>query len=233
MKKHRIDLIVKEKLENQHIKPSDSLWESITDKLEQNQVKSRGQKQKWSIAAAFVITLGLGTFFYTQPPIEIQTNEEVTFDQFRENILEKPSSEPKPIVNVETPHRQVSSPLEFNAAQNLIPFQIIPFSSHVSIQAGLEARINKMNWSSGLEQSLLDLEVDSLMNLAMNHLKSNNTENARRKELALSLLLSVEDELNSEVLFKYKVLDILKSSYSKINVVLNESSSSKIQNNEN
>jgi hypothetical protein len=71
------------------------------------------------------------------------------------------------------------------------------------------------------------------MNLAMNHLKSNNTENARRKELALSLLLSVEDELNSEVLFKYKVLDILKSSYSKINVVLNESSSSKIQNNEN
>ena len=61
MKKHRIDLIVKEKLENQHIKPSDSLWESITDKLEQNQVKSRGQKQKWSIAAAFVITLGLGS----------------------------------------------------------------------------------------------------------------------------------------------------------------------------
>lgn len=241
MKKHKVDLIIKEKLESQQIKPSAELWESIADKLEEQQEKTTYRMQKWGVAAVVVIALGLGIFFNMQTTsMPILENEEITFEEPLKKATQN-SPDPKPLIQEENPlipkkefnALRQESPLYFIEFKNITPFQVVPSANHSAIQVALEAKANKIDWSTSLEDSLLDLEVDSLMNLALNQLKLNKTENARRKELALSLLLAVEDELNSEILFKYKVLDIIKSSYSKVNIVLNESSSTKTQNNEN
>lgn len=232
MKKHKIDSLIKEKLESQRVTPTPELWDTLSTRLAKDQSKIRSKKIIWSTAAIFVLALGTAAFFTIQKSslLEFQNTEGVSFESpSSKEILNELDNKPF-VLEEETVLPKTESikklrretVLTFTEKQAIIPFIVRPNFDEKIVQIELKDKLNDKVWSASLEENLLNLEIDSLMNLAFEHLEINKSEEARRKKQALNLLRSVEEELNSEIYFKRKVLDILKSSYSRANVAQNE-----------
>ena len=232
MKKHKIDSLIKEKLESQRVTPTPELWDTLSTRLAKYQSKIRSKKIIWSTAAIFVLALGTAAFFTIQKSslLEFQNTEGVSFESpSSKEILNELDNKPF-VLEEETVLPKTESinklrretVLTFTEKQAIIPFIVRPNFDEKIVQIELKDKLNDKVWSASLEENLLNLEIDSLMNLAFEHLEINKSEEAMRKKQALNLLRSVEEELNSEIYFKRKVLDILKSSYSRANVAQNE-----------
>jgi len=227
MKKHKIDSFIKKQLEAQTTPPSADLWKSISTQLDNDKVKKRNKKIGWSIAALFILTLGLGSFFKIQrkAPIQLQIDETVTYEskpiidlENKPFVLEEKAVLPQ-TRNLVRPRGM--TPLLLSH-QSIIRFEVSPSASTINTRDLINNKADGNDWSSALEEHLLNLEIDSLMDLAFEQLRKNNTEEVRIKKQELELLHSLEDELNAEIFVKHKVLDILKKSYTKTDIALNE-----------
>lgn len=227
MKKHKIDSFIKKQLEAQTTPPSADLWKSISTQLDNDKVKKRNRKIGWSIAALFILTLGLGSFFKIQrkAPIQLQIDETVTYEskpiidlENKPFVLEEKAVLPQ-TRNLVRPRGM--TPLLLSH-QSIIRLDVSPSASTINTRDLIKNKADGNDWSSALEEHLLNLEIDSLMDLAFEQLRKNNTEEVRIKKQALELLHSLEDELNAEIFVKHQVLDILKKSYTKTDIALNE-----------
>jgi len=72
------------------------------------------------------------------------------------------------------------------------------------------------------QDRLLQMETEALLDLAFQNLKTNRQKNAVQKLKALELLIAVEEELYSEIQLKTKIIDLIRSGYSKVRVATNE-----------
>ena len=72
------------------------------------------------------------------------------------------------------------------------------------------------------QDSLLQLETEALLEIAYENLKTSKLKNKIQKIKALELLVSVEEEIYSEIQLKTKIIDFIRSGYSKVSVATNE-----------
>lgn len=231
MKKQPIDSIVKQKLENTRLTPSTGAWEKLSAQLDSDPANVSYRKIGWSIAALFFLSLGLLSYFTFQKDTLIlaPTHETITHESMHsieERIEPDDKSYDLEEKAVVPRHRQIKprgeTPLLSLSNQHLSQFEISPPTTLVDVGIALRIKLESSLWTSSMKEQLLDLEIDSLMKLALNRLKEDNSAEARRKETALKLLDAVENELNHELFLKHKIFRIIKSNNSNTEVVLND-----------
>ena len=224
MKASKTEQHFKATLENRRITPSSKTWEQ----LDENLTHKKGSKLFYiQTAAVVLILIGCVAFFIQFSSNTLQSiplDEKVVFEKTQPiQPVATPPSITKEIITDPFPKQFVLNP---PTKRKLVPFeqqfkQAIVVTDFSKIK--LPEIIIKNPEFALPNDSLIDLEADQLIIMAMAVLRKNKSETARQKEQALTLLLEIEDELISETFLKNRVFDILKSSYSKVKVAANES----------
>jgi len=222
MKLHKLDSFIKEKLDTQRISPSANLWNALETKMDTNKSKRRSRKLAYRSIALLLLIVGLGGFFLFQfPKPNLLNTQEIGYET--PSTTEEPSQlqneKPLPIPFKRKPIQQS---LFFKESENLIVFNLQPKVSNTDFELISHPTLPVVFVSKVSQDSLLNIETDTLIQLAYAQLLLTLTEDSRRKKNALDLLQNIEDELISETFLKQKVLAILKNSYKKINVAQNE-----------
>ena len=222
MKLNKLDSFIKEKLDTQRISPSTNLWNALETKLDTNKSKRRYRKLACRSVALLLLIVGLGGFFLLQSPKpNLMNTQEISYET--PSTTEEPTrlQNEKPLL---TPFKRkpIQQSLFFKASENLIVFNIRPKVSNTDFELISHPTLSIVFVSKVSQDSLLNIETDTLIQLAYAQVLLTSTEDSRRKENALALLHNIEDELMSETFLKQKVLVILKNSYKKINVAQNE-----------
>ncbi len=225
MEKHKIDSFIKEKLEEKRILPSEKLWESLEKKLDSNRSKRKLRTFIFRATAVFTLLVGLGSLFLFQKPQLNPIEKKQVFTPLDSTPVENPSKINFPV----NPSGSDSSKKIIKLAslktirpRNMVSFKIHPNRSLVNLKPITTPFETGYTHVELNQDSLLDLETEELIRIAYAKLDQYEKEKSRKREEALSLLFSIEQELNTDTYLKQKVIEIIKNSYSKINIAQNE-----------
>ena len=225
MEKHKIDSFIKEKLEEKRILPSEKLWESLEKKLDRNRSKRKLRAFIFGAAAVFTLLVGLGSLFLFQKPQRNPIEKKQVFTPLDSTLVKNP-------LNINFPEKPSDSyfskktsklaSLKTIRPRNMVSFKIHPNRSLVNLKPITTPFETGYTHVELNQDSLLDLETEELIRIAYAKLDKYEKEKSRKREEALSLLFSIEQELNTDTYLKQKVIEIIKNSYSKINIAQNE-----------
>jgi hypothetical protein len=76
------------------------------------------------------------------------------------------------------------------------------------------------------EDSLLSLEADELIQIAMEQIKQQQGATALQQQKALELLVAIEEELLLETYLKNRIITLIKNGYSKVKLSMDDDNSS-------
>lgn len=219
MKEPKVEKQIKVLLEARRIKPSEGLWEHLEAELPtQSLGKRRAYRIAFSLAGLLLLLLGLRFSFQELPkelplPVQLPVVAEPTPKLDRPGVTK---SQPKN-------DRMALVPLQLPFRSKGIEFSFIPFS--LALQAPSDFTFlstYKVDRKAINQDRLLQMETEALLDLAFQNLKTNREKNAVQKLKALELLIAVEEELYSEIQLKTKIIDLIRSGYSKVRVATNE-----------
>ncbi|MEK9614368.1 MAG: hypothetical protein VW080_10660 [Flavobacteriaceae bacterium] len=224
----KFESIVKSKLEDRTLVPSTMAWEKLSLQLaNEKATKSRSYRFWLLYAVVFLLLLGSGLYFNP-----VLTEAENSISPQLEDVSKKnipPSIEPrkKASLEIKIPSRMVQQKL--NSIQKL-PLKLL--ETELVVSQITRSSIPSIDTEANSEieiitDSLLTLESDALIELVLKQLKNDQSNKSRQEALALELLVSTEKELLSETQFKHKVIHLIKNSYSRIKVAINESDKTK------
>jgi hypothetical protein len=228
MNNPKFESIVKSKLEDRSLVPSAKTWEKLSFRLtNEKTLQSRSHLLWIPYAAVSLLLLGISLYFY---PVFQET--EKSLSPLPEKVSNKdtpPSSAPIKTISPEIKAPSRIAQQKINSIQKL-PLKLletelvvseITFSSIPSIDTEANSEIEITT------DSLLTLESNALIELALKQLKKERSHKIKQEALALELLISTEKELLSETQFKHKVIHLIKNSYSRVKVALNEPENTK------
>lgn len=238
MKKQSIDSTIKQKLEDTQLSPSTGSWEKLSAQLDKDQARVPYRKIGWSIAALFFLILRLLSYYTLQkntlilaPTQETITHESIhNTEEWIEPDTKSYDLEEKAVLPQQ---RQIKpggeTPLLSLTTRKVIQFETNPPTALLDMGIVLRIKLESDSWIASIKEQHLDLEIDSLMELAFDRLKESNSVAARRKETVLRLLDAVENELNHELFLKHKVLRVLKGNNQNTDIVLNDQTPSQLK----
>jgi len=218
MKEHKVEKQIKALLESRNMSPSKRVWEQIEGQLPSKPFNKR-KIYALSLSIAGVLLLFIGLRF-----------------SFQKRTVENLIPTPLPVVTQPAPLKKQSESQE-SVAENTreiqstlqLPFKSsgIAFSFVPTITPLHSSHFNRLSVPSSpkkmiFQDSLLQLETEALLEIAYENLKTSKLKNKIQKIKALELLVSVEEEIYSEIQLKTKIIDFIRSGYSKVSVATNE-----------
>ena len=169
--------------------------------------------------------MGLGSLFLFQKPQRNPIEKKQVFTPLDSTLVQNP-------LNINFPEKPSDSyfskktsklaSLKTIRPRNMVSFKIHPNRSLVNLKPITTPFETGYTHVELNQDSLLDLETEELIRIAYAKLDQYEKEKSRKREEALSLLFSIEQELNTDTYLKQKVIEIIKNSYSKINIAQNE-----------
>ena len=219
MKEPKVENQMKALLEARRIKPSKGLWEHLENELPtQSSRKRKAYRIAFSLAGLLLLLLGL-RFSFQELPIESPLPVQLP-------VVVEPTPKPdRPVVTKPQPKndRIALVPLQLPFRSKGIEFSFIPSSSALYTPSNFAfLSTSKIDRKAINQDRLLQMETEALLDLAFQNLKTNRQKNAVQKLKALELLIAVEEELYSEIQLKTKIIDLIRSGYSKVRVATNE-----------
>ena len=219
MKEPKVEKQMKALLEARRIKPSKGLWEQLENELpNQSSRKRKAYRIAFSLAGLLLLLLGLRFSFQELPkesplPVQLPVAAEPT-PKLDRPVVKKPK--PKN-------DRMALVPLPLPFRSKGIEFSFIPSSSALYAPSDFAFfSTPKVDRKAINQDRLLQMETEALLDLAFQNLKTNREKDKVQKLKALELLIAVEEELYSEIQLKTKIIDLIRSGYSKVRVATNE-----------
>lgn len=219
MKEPKVEKQMKALLEARRIKPSKGLWEHLENELpNQSSRKRKAYRIAFSLAGLLLLLLGLRFSFQELPkesplPVQLPVAAEPTPKLDRPVVTKpKPKNDRMALVPLPLPFRSKG-----------IEFSFIPSSSALYAPSDFAFfSTSKIDRKAINQDRLLQMETEALLDLAFQNLKTNREKDKVQKLKALELLIAVEEELYSEIQLKTKIIDLIRSGYSKVRVATNE-----------
>lgn len=219
MKEPKVENQMKVLLEARRIKPSKGLWKHLETELPtQSSRKRKAYRIAFSLAGLLLLLLGLRFSFQELPkesPLPVQLP-----------VVAEPTPKlDRPVVTKPQPKndRMALVPLPLPFRSKGIEFSFIPSSSALYTPSDFAFfSTPKVDRKAINQDRLLQMETEALLDLAFQNLKTNREKDKVQKLKALELLIAVEEELYSEIQLKTKIIDLIRSGYSKVRVATNE-----------
>lgn len=227
MKAKKVDHIINAALASRRLEPSPELWEQLEHQLLKPATPFKKQRY-FRYAALLILLFGLSSVFYFwEANLSIAVKPATT-------VVQETAPEPQPpspeIIFEETQntvaYRSPLQPLFYKEAQTI---QKLPLPSPISrLRSHHIPRIATVFIGAPpiSEDSLLSLEADELIQIAMEQIKQQQGAIALRQQKALELLVAIEEELLSETYLKNRIITLIKNGYSKVKVSMEDDNSS-------
>ena len=217
MKKHNLESQFKEKLALRRIDPSPEVWEQLDHTL---QLKNRRRKLMfwYSLTAVVIVLLGLSLFFENSSFTALPNAKQpvVEEESFIKVIPQEPTS-------IDTTSREAHQPLSVAFNPQKINIETFDMTSTVHSLAQLNPLpIPVVANNEQIRDSLLQLEMEALLQLAYKNIRTARNKKTRQQLKALELLIAVEEEIYSEIQLKTKIIDFIRGGYTKVSMTSNE-----------
>lgn len=227
---------IKEELNKREIMPNSSSWDKVVNQLDNPQKQKKSNYLWWGIAASFAGLLIISTIYFNYdktdsntPHIIVDTDNEALEIKVNETDILIEKVEKTEIVNTNTKNHEVNKALDNEI--KIIESNNYPSKNEITevliVNPKLEIELNEDEFGQKklieqkiaeviakvdrLEQNnntLTDLEVDSLILKAQQEILQNKIFRQNQSVDAMALLNEVEDELDKPL--KDQLFDLLK-----------------------
>lgn len=215
MKKLKFERYSRTILEARSIKPSARVWNELSDTLQTIPVKRR-RPHFWPAAGLYLCFLGLHIYFQstfdTRQPILIEP--EFHSPVIKETIFKTTLTKRRDLV--------VVLKLPFDPIKNELTPTSLSSLQGKTVDSGFLRNLSTRLVSIE-KDSLLQLETETLLELASQKLHNFQLKDSIRKLKGLELLIEAEAELYSEYQLKTKIIDFIRNGYSKLSIASYES----------
>ncbi|MEO1485141.1 MAG: hypothetical protein AAFU57_05315 [Bacteroidota bacterium] len=231
----KFDKLMREKLEERQIKPSENAWERIAEQLPLEKKQNNTQKYMLMLAACFIGLIVLTITFWnsdepslepTQEIVDAPKKKVVPKSDFQEEVIEPASLENSEVTSVTVPEASNTeksfdpAPQEENEALNTLAF--VKEKGELLEQPTLDAielkakevlqAVEKLERSGDV--AVTDAEIDALLRAAQKEIFIEKNILSDEGVDAMALLNEVEQEIDGT--FRDQIFDALKDGYLKL-----------------
>ena len=229
MEPNNLENLIKEKLNSREIQPSSQAWDRLDAMLSSTETKKKKSYFNWwAIAASFVGFVAVGTYFYNQNTIEINSNPVVTIENKiqKEELDVENKTIPQDIINSEKSLKQNAKGIVQVEKNGHVNRNNNRSNDNASSNVAHQIKINEEKMASVIlstdksEQITSQvrpnsLEIDELLASVE---KSPNSKTANLKINSMALLNEVNSEL--EMTFREKALIEITKKYKAAKIAL-------------